>query len=107
LFSMVYKRVTWCRIVSLHDALPIFGARLLRRAAGAGRRRAMSHLPTPEWRVSPDLTDNPAALADMERRAAAIHAGDAGERIWLRSEEHTSELQSRVKLVCRRYLEQK
>src|SRR3546814_16710664 len=43
----------------------------------------MTHLPSPEWRVSPDLTDYPPALADMEQRAAAIHAGEANERIWL------------------------
>ena len=43
----------------------------------------MSHLPQPEWTVSPGHTDYPAALADMEARAAAIHAGSASERIWL------------------------
>src|SRR3546814_18773911 len=55
----------------------------LRSPAGAGRRHAMTHLPSTEWRVSPDLTDYPPALADMEQRAAAIHAGEANERIWL------------------------
>ncbi|WP_260583040.1 lipoyl(octanoyl) transferase LipB [Sphingopyxis sp. PET50] len=43
----------------------------------------MSPLPQPEWIVSPGLTDYPATLADMEARAAAIHAGEASERIWL------------------------
>ncbi|APZ97869.1 lipoate-protein ligase B [Sphingopyxis sp. QXT-31] len=43
----------------------------------------MNALPAPHWTVSPGLTDYPAALADMEKRAAAIYAGDAGERIWL------------------------
>lgn len=43
----------------------------------------MTILPTPEWHVSPGLTDYAAALADMEERAAAMHAGNAGERIWL------------------------
>ncbi|WP_283419300.1 lipoyl(octanoyl) transferase LipB [Sphingopyxis sp. Geo48] len=43
----------------------------------------MTILPTPEWHVSPGLTDYAAALADMEDRAAAMHAGNAGERIWL------------------------
>jgi len=37
----------------------------------------------PEWRVTPGLADYAEALADMERRAAAIQAGDAPERIWL------------------------
>jgi lipoyl(octanoyl) transferase len=36
-----------------------------------------------EWRVTPGLTPYPAALAEMEARAAAIHAGEAGELIWL------------------------
>jgi lipoyl(octanoyl) transferase len=43
----------------------------------------MTMLPTPELHVSPGLTDYAAALADMEERAAAMHAGNAGERIWL------------------------
>lgn len=41
-------------------------------------------IPTaPEWTISSGLTDYAAALADMEKRAAAIHAGAGQERIWL------------------------
>lgn len=36
-----------------------------------------------EWRVDSAPVAYPAALADMEARAAAIHAGDARERVWL------------------------
>jgi lipoyl(octanoyl) transferase len=36
-----------------------------------------------EWRVSPDLTPYPEALAEMEARAAAIRAGEAKELVWL------------------------
>ncbi|WP_062734472.1 lipoyl(octanoyl) transferase LipB [Sphingobium abikonense] len=36
-----------------------------------------------EWRVDAAPVDYPEALADMEARAAAIHAGDARERVWL------------------------
>ncbi|SOB78573.1 lipoyl(octanoyl) transferase [Sphingomonas guangdongensis] len=36
-----------------------------------------------EWRVSPGLTDYPAALAEMEARLAAVQAGAAPELIWL------------------------
>ena len=36
-----------------------------------------------EWRVSPGLTPYPEALAEMETRVAAIHAGTARELIWL------------------------
>jgi lipoyl(octanoyl) transferase len=36
-----------------------------------------------EWRVTPGLTPYPQALAEMEARAAAIHAGEAPELVWL------------------------
>jgi lipoyl(octanoyl) transferase len=36
-----------------------------------------------EWRISGDLVDYPTALAEMEGRAAAIHAGTAPEQVWL------------------------
>ncbi len=37
----------------------------------------------PQWVTTPGLTDYPEALAEMDARAAAIHAGTAPERIWL------------------------
>jgi lipoyl(octanoyl) transferase len=43
----------------------------------------MPSLSQPQWTVSPGLTDYAVALADMDARAAAIHAGESGERIWL------------------------
>ncbi len=39
--------------------------------------------PVPEWRLSPGTVDYPAALAEMEARAAAIREGQAGELVWL------------------------
>ncbi|HEV2818076.1 MAG TPA: lipoyl(octanoyl) transferase LipB [Allosphingosinicella sp.] len=36
-----------------------------------------------EWRESPGLTPYAEALAEMEARAAAIRAGEAGELVWL------------------------
>ncbi|MEQ8818304.1 MAG: lipoyl(octanoyl) transferase LipB [Thalassobaculum sp.] len=36
-----------------------------------------------EWRVEPGLLDYDAAVATMEARAAAIHAGTAPELVWL------------------------
>jgi lipoyl(octanoyl) transferase len=39
--------------------------------------------PPLEWRISGDLVDYPTALAEMEARAAAIHAGTAPEQVWL------------------------
>lgn len=38
---------------------------------------------TIEWRVETRPIPYPEALADMEERAAAIHAGTADERVWL------------------------
>ncbi len=40
-------------------------------------------VPAPEWRVEPGLLDYAAAVSAMEARAASIHQGIAGERIWL------------------------
>ena len=37
----------------------------------------------PEWRVTPGLTDYPDAIAEMQARIAAIHAGAAPECVWL------------------------
>lgn len=36
-----------------------------------------------EWRISSEAVPYPEALADMEARAAAVHAGTARERVWL------------------------
>jgi lipoyl(octanoyl) transferase len=36
-----------------------------------------------EWRLSEGLTPYPAALAEMEARAAAVRAGEASEMVWL------------------------
>ena len=36
-----------------------------------------------EWRVTPELTSYPAALAEMEGRAVAVRAGQAHELVWL------------------------
>ncbi|NIJ37303.1 lipoyl(octanoyl) transferase [Sphingopyxis panaciterrae] len=43
----------------------------------------MHRLRHPEWTITSGLIDYAEALADMEVRAAAIHAGAADERIWL------------------------
>src|SRR2546422_5214851 len=49
--------------------------------------------------------------ADLRRVHVAVHGGDGRDRLELdedlRSEEHTSELQSRLHLVCRLLLEKK
>src|SRR2546422_7395923 len=70
--------------LSLHDALPISG-----EVAGDGPRN--------RHRPHPDAASDGAPF----RRPAADERGSP------RSEEHTSELQSRLHLVCRLLLEKK
>src|SRR2546429_5136815 len=73
--------------LSLHDALPIY-----RRPVRRRRRRAVRRLS--------DLPGAPRG-AHLGARAPSRPRGSA------RSEEHTSELQSRLHLVCRLLLEKK
>src|SRR3712207_7503448 len=75
--------------LSLHDALPISGAALARLAQGS---------PAP----FPELTDREQEVLDLIARGLT-NAAIADRR----SEEHTSELQSRQYLVCRLLLEKK
>src|SRR5690349_24877326 len=70
--------------LSLHDALPISGAR---------RRR----------RRLPDQAFRDRRVRGARARAGPARTADLGDR----SEEHTSELQSRRDLVCRLLLEKK
>src|SRR3712207_9570841 len=73
--------------LSLHDALPISArVRRRRRDAGGGDRRGAAH---------------GAVLRRLDDRVGEHDRGGA------RSEEHTSELQSRQYLVCRLLLEKK
>src|SRR5690606_40207401 len=91
--------------LSLHDALPIFGgvAWLLWCLPQAGRRPLRDFL-SAQWVATLGLLPltvilfGQASLAGPLANLAAIP--------W-RSEEHTSELQSRENLVCRLLLEKK
>src|SRR5437868_9899655 len=73
--------------LSLHDALPICSRCPPPRCPAAGRRRPRRRWPS-----------------GRSGRRAAVVAGEDHEG---RSEEHTSELQSRFDLVCRLLLEKK
>src|SRR5688572_32555821 len=75
--------------LSLHDALPI-SARMERAVtAGAGRVR------------------QPRSQDDRVTRRGELPRSGSGQVERLRSEEHTSELQSQSNLVCRLLLEKK
>src|SRR5687768_17995007 len=76
--------------LSLHDALPIFSLDLSPQLDHVGVDGARLHVVV----VRPDL---------VEQIAPSDHRVDAQSR----SEEHTSELQSRLHLVCRLLLEKK
>src|SRR5690242_21445650 len=81
--------------LSLHDALPIFGkgqGRILASAFEIGELK-VRQIMVPRTRVDFLTLDQP--LGDMLRT------------VQKRSEEHTSELQSHVNLVCRLLLEKK
>src|SRR5690606_41850510 len=81
--------------LSLHDALPIFlGLRLSRRS---------DHDPR-GWVGAP--VDMPCVEVDVIDSRGPTQLHDKNERSD-RSEEHTSELQSRENLVCRLLLEKK
>src|SRR5436309_11899918 len=74
--------------LSLHDALPIWSR----------------SLENDDRRPEADVLEEPLRVGDLHPDAAVRHAE------WLfehRSEEHTSELQSRENLVCRLLLEKK
>src|SRR5438270_4075618 len=80
--------------LSLHDALPIFGA-LDATLTVVDATEAQAQV----WR---ETRQRLRPLGDGRRE---LHADGAGAE--LRSEEHTSELQSQSNLVCRLLLEKK
>src|SRR5690242_21485204 len=85
--------------LSLHDALPISPAA---RVGDAIRVRHRGLHPDADTGDRPGGGDGgEREVLDRDRRSAARPAGGA------RSEEHTSELQSHVNLVCRLLLEKK
>src|SRR2546428_3711258 len=73
---------------------PLFPSPPLSRSPGGGRDRGAAVR---------DRRDDPAWVHASDERVVA----DPGERLSRRSEEHTSELQSRSDLVCRLLLEKK
>src|SRR3712207_7870891 len=78
--------------LSLHDALPI-----------SGERRAGATDDLPDRVGNAGFGAGPAELGDEGQQEHGVGVHQAGAR----SEEHTSELQSRQYLVCRLLLEKK
>src|SRR5207247_11188082 len=105
-FSLPPPAALYTHPLSLHDALPIF----------ISPQHARVPLDPPPVPVRPlEFPSLESSLAWCERERAGLAAAtrlaaESGlhETAWkLRSEEHTSELQSRVDLVCRLLLEKK
>src|SRR5690606_41796832 len=89
--------------LSLHDALPISDRSPTRSRRPTGSAESDRHFPVRE-RLVPAI--------DPDARPHAVHPErvvleDFPDFLFVRSEEHTSELQSRENLVCRLLLEKK
>src|SRR5438876_3049168 len=87
--------------LSLHDALPISTGRIERGKVKVGEEVEMVGFGT----------DKKVVVTGVEMFRKLLDEGQAGDNVGLhpghRSEEHTSELQSPVHLVCRLLLEKK
>src|SRR5207249_7062432 len=86
--------------LSLHDALPIF-----RRAHDIIEMTALKYWYDPQW-ATRVLTQD-VILDEFPLSVPVQLRWGSGEKAVVRSEEHTSELQSRFDLVCRLLLEKK
>src|SRR5438309_1384147 len=85
----------WIHTLSLHDALPI------------SHQRVTMRLPRQERKVLADVYSGDVG-ADRAEGPPKVRGGFRfGIERLVRSEEHTSELQSQVHFVCRRLLEKK
>src|SRR5207247_11158359 len=98
---------TWLDSLSLPDALPILPTieALFSGTPVLGTRRgALPEIVTPAVGVLRDTLDELIAAGDQVTTLDPRACRERAERQF-RSEEHTSELQSRVDLVCRLLLE--
>src|SRR5439155_25356267 len=89
--------------LSLHDALPISVEPLTGDGGVFGRRRQVDGRP----KALAELLEGGSALDERLFAEIAVERRAALEKLRKRSEEHTSELQSRGHLVCRLLLEKK
>src|SRR5690606_41706388 len=94
---------TFFYTLSLHDALPIFPTAI--HVSFFMRFRIALRLGCPVPMASPAIYRRPRSLPRQERERPASKTPAASN--CMRSEEHTSELQSRENLVCRLLLEKK
>src|SRR5207302_7557571 len=103
LFFLTTPAPTDTHTLSLHDALPILHGRWACVGAGLGTRGGQEETCTRGVSHHVDLERAAFLLVSIDGSRSA-HRRYARDR---RSEEHTSELQSRENLVCRLLLEKK
>src|SRR3712207_8655423 len=84
--------------LSLHDALPIWPQRSATDRSSPGRSSPAATATTSSSSRAAQLAVTPSASSSASTRCRSMRS---------RSEEHTSELQSRQYLVCRLLLEKK
>src|SRR2546429_4243662 len=89
--------------LSLHDALPISAVVAVALVAHVARQAHVAAAPVQAHAQGGER----AVFAIHARAAVAAHGVQADAGALVRSEEHTSELQSRLHLVCRLLLEKK
>src|SRR5206468_7163432 len=103
LFSSTTPSPTDIYTLSLHDALPILVHRHLgapSEEVGTAQQPVASRVASHGWH---GVHGDQEILAEEEIEVGGLEI----ERVGRRSEEHTSELQSRSDLVCRLLLEKK
>src|SRR5207249_5194320 len=106
-FSVIATATTQIYTLSLHDALPIY--RFVRKLAAMSQRRDLSfQLPcNVNWHHLRHRRRGSGVSSLSSLYFVEALVADSQTVFLLRSEEHTSELQSRFDLVCRLLLEKK
>src|SRR5699024_11826693 len=92
-------------VLSLHDALPISCVGSTVRSTNSSRHSISTSPPRQRWRRSRPSSTPTRRWSNPSGRGVCPRVGRRPPR--RRSEEHTSELQSRFELVCRLLLEKK
>src|SRR5690606_41916545 len=94
------------RPLSLHDALPISCCCIARRDRGGSEGNSVSRNIVLTFCANRRQANGLWPLEASMNRETSPHAAGSARYTWnSRSEEHTSELQSREKLVCRLLLD--
>src|SRR5206468_7510403 len=102
LFFLLHTAPTKIYTLSLHDALPIYFAGVDRH-----RRQRLDQLDERSGAATPARALFRCPQHDHQRDCYGEYLARGPRARLLRSEEHTSELQSRSDLVCRLLLEKK